>query len=180
MTVKNVYRRILQPLIKQPTSKKIETLLAGLNIDWPQIYMIPPKVTIDSALRIFQYKILTNTLYLNIHISKFNTAVSPLCSLCNLELEDVLHLFCYCPKAQNLWESLRERLSPQFSLLEHTPTLSILGNWNNKNTHNIILNHITILFRTFIYDNRTHLLRIHITALMNHLKSIEKIKQKIA
>ena len=38
MTVKNVYHRMLQPLIKQPTSqKKIETLLANLNIDWPQI-----------------------------------------------------------------------------------------------------------------------------------------------
>ena len=54
MTVKNVYRRMLQPLIKQPISqKKIEIRLASLNIDWPQIYMIPQKVTIDSALRIF-------------------------------------------------------------------------------------------------------------------------------
>ena len=177
MTVKNVYRRMLQPLIKQPTSQnKIEILLGSLNIDWPQIYMISQKVTIDSALRIFQYKILTNTLYLNKRISKFNTAVSPPppCLLCSLKLEDVLHLFCHCPKTQNLWESLTERLSPQFSLPELTPTLSILGNWNNKNTHNIILNHITILFKKFIYDNRTHLLRIHITALMNYLKSIEK------
>ena len=78
MTVKNVYRRMLQSLIKQPTSQnKIEILLASLNIDWPQIYMIPQKVTIESALRIFQYKILTNTLYLNKRTSKFNTAVSP-------------------------------------------------------------------------------------------------------
>ena len=51
MTVKNAYRRMLQPLIKQPTSqKKIEILLASLSIDWPQIYIIPQKVTIDSAL----------------------------------------------------------------------------------------------------------------------------------
>ena len=142
--------------------------------------MIAQKVTIDSASRIFQYKILTNTLYLNKRISKFNTAVSPLCSLCSLELEDVLPLFSHCPKTQNLSESLRERLSPQFSLPELTPTLSILGNWNNKNTHNIILIHITILFKKSIYDNRTHLLRIHISALMNYLKSIEKIKQRIA
>ena len=109
--------------------------------------MIPQKVTIDSALRIFQYKILTNTLYLNKHISKFNTAVPLLCSLCSLELEDVLDLFCHFPKTQNLWESLRERQSPQFSLQELTPTLSISGNWNNKNTHNVILNHITILLK---------------------------------
>ena len=62
MTVKHVYRRMLQPLIKQPTSQKIEILLASLDTDWPQIYMIPQKVTIDSALRGFQYKMLTNTL----------------------------------------------------------------------------------------------------------------------
>ena len=50
MTVKHVYRRMLQPLIKQPTSKiKIEILLASLNIDWSQIYMIPQKVIIDLA-----------------------------------------------------------------------------------------------------------------------------------
>ena len=84
---------------------------------------------------------------LNKRISKFNTAVYPLCSLCSPELEDVLHLFCHCPKTQNLWESLRERLSPQFSLPELTPTLSILGNWKNENTYNIILNHITIIFK---------------------------------
>ena len=129
MTVKNVYHRMLQPLIKQPTSQqKIEIFLDSLKIDWPQIYMIPQKVTIDSALRIFQYKILTNTLYLNKRISKFNTAVSTLCSLCSLELEDVLNLLCHCPKTQNFWESLRERLNPQFLLPELTPTLSILGN----------------------------------------------------
>ena len=67
MTVKNVCRKLLQPLIKHPTSQKeIEILLASPNIDWPQIYMIPQKVTIDSALRIFQYKILTNTLYFTV------------------------------------------------------------------------------------------------------------------
>ena len=142
--------------------------------------MIPQKATIDSALRIFQYKILTNTLYLNKHISKFDTAVFLPCSLCSQELEDVLHLFCYCRKTHNLWKSLRKRLSPQFSLQELTPALSIFGNWNNKNTHNITLNHIAILFKKFMYDNRNHLLRSHIIALMNYLKSNEKIVQRIA
>ena len=42
-------------------------------------------------------------------MSKFNTAVSSVCSLGSLEPEDVLHLFCHGPKTQNLWESLRER-----------------------------------------------------------------------
>ena len=71
------------------------------------------------------------------------------------------------PMTQNLWESLRERLSPQFSLPELSPTLSILRNWNT-----------IILFKKFIYDNRTHLLRIHITDLMNYLKSIEKMNKE--
>ena len=77
---------MLQPLIKRPTSQqKIESRSANLNIDWPQFYMVPQKATIDSALRNFQYKILTNTLYLNKHISKFSTAVSShvLCTVKN-------------------------------------------------------------------------------------------------
>ena len=84
---------MLQPLIKQPTSKKIEILIASLNIDRPQIYMIPQKVTIDSALRIFQYKILTfYTLlkypYIQIQYSSIPPP-PPLCSLGSQEPEDV-------------------------------------------------------------------------------------------
>ena len=37
---------------------------------------------------------------------------------------------------------------------------------------------MTILFKKFIYDNRTHLSRINITSLINYLKSIEKLNKE--
>ena len=36
-----------------------------IEIEWKCIYLIPPRVTIDTNLIIFQYKILNNVLYLN-------------------------------------------------------------------------------------------------------------------
>ena len=60
--------------------------------------MISQKVTIDTTLRIFQFKILNNILYLNKKVSKFDLNVSPLCSLCNQHPEDVPHLICNCAK----------------------------------------------------------------------------------
>ena len=43
-----------------------------------------------------------------------------------------------------------------------------------------MLNHIAILFKKFMYDNKNHLLRSHIIALMNYLKSNEKFEQRSA
>ena len=45
------------------------------------------RVTIDTNLRIFQYKILNNVLYLNEKLFKFKIVSSPLCSFCNSENE---------------------------------------------------------------------------------------------
>ena len=55
--------------------------------------MIPQKVIIDTTLRIFQFKILNNILYLNKKMSKIDLNVSPLCSLCNQHPDDIVHFF---------------------------------------------------------------------------------------
>ena len=48
---------------------------------------MPPYVTIDTNLRIFQYKILNSILYLNEKLFKFKIVYSRLCSFCNSENE---------------------------------------------------------------------------------------------
>ena len=79
MTVKEVYNKLLNKIRKPPTVQKtIEAVLHTTDINWPKVYMIPQKVTIDTTLRIFQFKILNSILYLNKKISKFDLNVSPL------------------------------------------------------------------------------------------------------
>ena len=60
----------------------MEALLQEPNIEWSFVYTLPRKVTIDTSTRIFQYKILSNILYLNNLLYKMTIAESPLCSLC--------------------------------------------------------------------------------------------------
>ena len=72
MTVKSVYNILLRSVKTCPTSQKsIETLLNNYSINWPEVYMIPHKVTIETSLRVFQYKLLNNIIYLNKRIAKF-------------------------------------------------------------------------------------------------------------
>ena len=42
-----------------------EDLFQIKDVDWKHVYLLPRRVTVDTNLRIFQYKTLTNVLYLN-------------------------------------------------------------------------------------------------------------------
>ena len=46
--------------------------------------------------------------------------------------------------------------------------------------NNILINHILLLFKKFLYHKRNEPNRLHITTLMHYIKSVEKIEQKIA
>ena len=181
MKVKEVYAKLLRPLVQKPTSQKTtEKLLANDDINWQEVYMIPRKVSISSSIRIFQYKILNNILYLNRKISKFDLGVSHLCSLCLKEREDILHLFCQCDKTQILWETLSNKVAGFLSLPKLEPELAILGKWNLNTNEKVLINHIVLLFKRFIFDNRSNRHKIHILALLNYFKTVEKVEQKIA
>ena len=181
MAVKEVYKKLLNKIIKPPTAQRtIEAALQSTDINWPKVYMIPQKVTIDTTLRIFQFKILNNILYLNKRISKFDLNVSPLCSLCDQHPEDILHLFCKCAKPQDLWNSLASVLVENLDLPQLNPTIVFLGESNVQDNDNVLLNHILLLFKKFIYDKKNHPGRIHFLSFMNYVKEVEKIEQNIA
>ena len=142
--------------------------------------MIPYKVSISSSIRIFQYKILNNILYLNQKISKFDQGASHLCSLCLKEPEDTLHLFCQCDKTQLLWETLSNKVAGFLSLPKLEPELAVLGKWNLDKNEKVLINHIVLLFKRFVFDYRSNRHKIHILALLNYFRTVEKVEQKIA
>ena len=101
MSVKAAYKI---PLVKAPTSQKsFEKLLCRQDLDWAIIYMIPRMLTVESKLRIFQYKVLNSILYLNDRPYKIGIVQTPLCSLCKQEKETVIHLLCQCHVTRQLW-----------------------------------------------------------------------------
>ena len=107
MPVKAAYKILIRPLVKTPTfQKSLEKLLCRQDLDWASIYLIPRMFTVESKLRIFQYKVLNNILYLNDRLYKMGIVQTPLRSLCKREKETVIHLLCQCHVTRQLWCSL--------------------------------------------------------------------------
>ena len=109
MSVEAAYNSLVKSLKKPSTSQNtLQKSLDISNMDWPTIYMIPQKVTIESSLRIFQYKILNNIIFLNNRLFKFGKAQSTLSSLCKRENETIKHSFSQRFITRRLWHSIDE------------------------------------------------------------------------
>ena len=134
ISVKAAYNSLVKSLKKPPTYQNtLEKSLGISDVDLLTIYMIPQKVTIESSLRIFQYKILNNILFLNNRLFKFGQAQSPLCSLCKRENEATKHLFRQCFITRRLWDSIKSWLMGSITLSPLNPDTAILGHWRPEN-----------------------------------------------
>ena len=128
MSVKAAYKILIRPLVKAPTSQtSLQKLLCRQDLDWASIYMIPRMVTVESKLRIFQYKVLNNILYLNDRLFKMGIVQTPWCSLCKQEKETVIHLLSRCNVTRQLWCSLSGRLQGVLRLPPLEPVVEMLG-----------------------------------------------------
>ena len=96
------------------------------ELECKAIYTLPKRVTINATLRIFQYKLLHNILYLNEML--YGKKVSPLCSFCMEELESPIHLFHSCTKTNLLWTQLQHSFQNVLTiqLLHRAPSLDLL------------------------------------------------------
>ena len=94
------------------------------------------------------------------------------------EPEDILHLFCQCDKTQILWETLSNKVAGFLSLPKLEPERAILGKLNLNTNEKVLINHIVLLFKRFIFDNRSNRHKIHILALLSYFKTVEKVEQK--
>ena len=175
MSVKAAYNSLVKSLKKPSTSKNtLEKILDISNEDLPTIYMIPQMVTIESSLRIFQYKILNNILFLNNRLFKFGQVQSPLCSLiCKHENETTKHLFSQCFITRRLWDSNKCWLMGSITLPPLNPDTAILGHWRPENKFNILVNHLILLFKFLFINSRIITLLLTFTN-PNHLQCLCK------
>ena len=109
---KELYK--MQVLLKytKPTSQHyFEKDFSKSNIDQKKIYILPRVVTVDNRIRVFQYKMLNNILFLNKMFFKFRIVSQSLCSFCNSVEETPFHDFHDCTHIQSLGINFRHTLS---------------------------------------------------------------------
>ena len=91
ITSRIAYTLLTKPLIEKPTAQKsISELLCMSDINWKVVYQLPHRVTNETSLGVFQYKILNNILHLNNRLHKFGFVES----LCVLYATENQRAFC--------------------------------------------------------------------------------------
>ena len=142
-----IYNALVQKSFVPPTSRNQFSQKFDISEkDWPKIYSLAGKCSIDSGTRIFQYKILNNTLYLNKHLFQCKLAESPLCSICGVEDETVIHLFAECSYSTKLWEELQNALASKLSLPNVSPQNVILGIIDCQSS-SVAIKHLLLLYK---------------------------------
>ena len=59
----------------------------NISVDWKKIYSLAFRVTLDTNLRAFQFKLLNRIVFTNNKLYNFKIVDSPLCSFCKTEEE---------------------------------------------------------------------------------------------
>ena len=144
-------------------------------------------ITVDTKLRVFQYKILNNILLVNKMLFKLWKVESQLCSFCKGEDEPYIHLFYRCTKTSILWRQLQEFLVPFSIFPSISPLSAILDFLDDALQHKLLLTHILLIFKSYIYkasENKNlifNMLKNYLTKLRDleaNLKDNDKYDKK--
>ena len=125
----------------------------GMSIDYDDFLSTVKNVYVTTNItkyRSFQYRLLMRALVTNIHISKWNSAQSSLCTLCKQEKKTYVHLFVYCRKVREMWLNL-EKWFKSFSNenIEFRTDTVIANKLVDKKNH--LFNFLCLLMKQFIY-----------------------------
>ena len=104
----------------------------------------------------YQYKILNNILYFNKQLFIFNKKDTKLCSYCRLQDETINHIFVECKFAIKLWSDLRHYCQCIFDLPILNPQSATFGFFEIAPDLGILLNHILLLYKCYIYSLRDY------------------------
>ena len=159
-----------------PTSQKYFERVFGQNLEWEKIYLLPRIVIKDSYIRIFQFKILHNVLFLNSRLFKLNYSDSPLCSLCSNYNETPIHLFSECEVTSSLWREVVTAIGG-LNLGPLSPQSAVLG-FSNKDDNQFISNFILLIFKYCVYKNRNTTLNKYI--ILSKIKSYVRTEKFIS
>ena len=147
-----------------------EDLFQIKDIDWKHVYLLPRRFTVDTNLRIFQYKILNNVLYLNEKLFRFKKISCPLCSFCQSKNEAPIHLFHACNKTYLLWYKSKKFLKTKIDLPVNTPQSAIFGFLNYENNSDII--------KYYLFNSSEHK-KLSLEVLIKEIVKICNIEKQI-
>ena len=117
LKTRNIYVDLVSKLTCRPVCEPLFSTKYGIEKEeWPQMYLLPFKCTIEVKMRVFQFKILHNILYTNERLFKMKQVQTELCTLCENSVETPLHLFYECKVAEDLRRAFVDKIGLKLSI----------------------------------------------------------------
>ena len=165
----------------QPLSKaKILNQYPDLSRDRKRLYSLAFETTLDTKLREFQYKLLNLIVFTNKKLYQFKMVESPLRVFCNEVEESLEHLLYFCKSSTFFWKELLSWLADEANILLYVSYLDILFGKFHLNKDFLLVNHIILLAKYFIYKCKFFKASPSITVFKAKLKATYKLELYIA
>jgi hypothetical protein len=110
VTTKEIYRKIIDKICKRPTSEQKwhDTNLVDItNDDWRNIYQSAFKLTTDTKIQTFQFKITHRILACKTNLYVWNIEDNCICNYCELEKDTIEHHLVMCTDTLEFWNQIR-------------------------------------------------------------------------
>ena len=104
---------------------------------------------------------------------------SSLCSFCKVTSETIAHIFCGCNKSKFLWQKIQNWCKPVLSLPGLSPEIVIFGLFDARE-YILLQNFILLLYKKFIYEQRSDPSRLVFLSFTRYVDQIYKIEYRIA
>ena len=160
---KNVYQELLNSkIVVVNYSKEFYSRTYNLQADqWPDIYSLCRKVSLDRALCEFQYKILHRYLAVNVLLVKYKIRTNSLCTFCHKTDETISHLLYNCVISYRFWTEFQQWLLDTCNIVfDLTEVAIVIGVLDNSRQSKII-NKLILIGKYYLYgckqaENKPH------------------------
>lgn len=150
---RNIYDSMLNKQTSPTAERKWVTELNLINVfNWKMVYELPFKITQDSKLQWFQFRINHRILGTNYLLSKMGLTNGNLCTFCARQPETLVHLFWECEMVQSFWNNIKNWIN--------TKCFNIDTNWSKidiilgSKTIQTALNNIILTAKYHIYQSK--------------------------
>jgi len=183
ITSSKLYWKLIEIIQVYPSARhEFSTLFqnSGDLFYWEVIYQILHVVTLDTKIRVFQYKLLNRIIYTNKSLYKMKMIDSPLFTFCKISDEPLEHLFSRCDLIVAFWMSVVLWLKSFHIAIDSLNECDIIFGLTQKRSHWSLLNHIIIAGKLVIYHSRLKNILPSLHHLLIKLDHIESIERSIA
>ena len=112
ITSKELYVILVDANSVKPIAQDyLENLFESSDFNWKKIYFLIRNTTLGTKVRLVQYNVLHNTLYVNKILFKFGKVIFPRCPFCKLHEKTIMHLFNESLIVKIIWNQLKSIMS---------------------------------------------------------------------